>query len=1246
MNKSLLVILLLLWMLPTQGKPGTPLEVGNPYLKNFTTAEYKAHAQNFAVVRDHRGMMYFGNFAGVLQYDGNTWRLIATEKITKVSSLAVDRAGTIFVGARGEIGYLISNATGEMVFRSILPKKTTEIPVFQDVNYTYCTPNGILFISAHEVFTWQKNALKRWHSDQNILAGFYVNKRLFLQLKETGLVELKDGKIKPLAGGARLSGAIEVKAMFAFRNNEVLVTTATQGLYILNGNGLSPLDMHTEDLFRKSIITSGACLSNGAFAFGTTREGVVILSPDGKIIQRIDKKAGMITDYVHAVYADPFNHLWVALNNGLAMIEIPSQLTYFDERSGLNGSVTQIIRFQEQLVVSTYQGLYFYDEKIPEFKAAPIIITACWAMHPYGQELIVATTQGIFTVARQQPVLINEGFSLSLCSSHLDPEAVYVGQTEGLVRIVKSGGRWKVARIAGLTGEIRDLHEDAKGNIWGNTLTKGLFRYSPALQKLDHFGVNAGLPAANSNSINFIDGQILNATRDGIYIFDEVAFRFKPYYLLGQDSTGANPWFTSMIQEDDGNIWTTAADESELTLFEKNKLRYIKNQVPFLPVEKVVVWAIYPESNGITWFGGPDGMICFNPSIVLPNRNIPKVIIRQVAVHNDSVIYAGNIRSREDSLRMMNTVLPFRDNSLVFEYSVPYYSALGELEFQYKLEGFEESWSDWNTKTHKEYTNLPKGNYVFRVKAKNVYGSISTEATFNVRILSPWYSQWWAYLLYVLVTCGVMYLIVILRNRQLLREKRQLEQKIVQRTAEVVQQKEEIEHQSAELANKNDELEKINILVKSINSEIHFSNLLQSLLEKTKMIRSVEKATALILDKKTDTFRFKASFGWDIRLLEDVQLTLAQAEKRYLKNTEEIYEDIFLKKEFSSFSEDREMPDLEVPRSMLVLVIKVDHKVEAFLMLENMSRELAYEQHDLNFIRNSKEHIISAFIKTRILEDLQSTLQHLKDTQDQLVQSEKLASLGQLTAGIAHEIQNPLNFVNNFSSLSAELAVELKEALEAMKDSITTGQHDEFDELIGMIKGNVQKINEHGKRAESIVKGMLQHSRGKTGEYEQVEMNNLVTEYVNLAYHGMRAKDKSFNTSLKTSLDPAVGKAAIIPQDLSRVILNIVNNACYAVDEKARKGIQGFSPEVLTSTKKIGSSIEIRIRDNGSGIPEHIREKIFNPFFTTKPTGKGTGLGLSMSFDIVTQIHKGKLEVKSQEGEFTEFIITIPEKQG
>jgi signal transduction histidine kinase len=260
------------------------------------------------------------------------------------------------------------------------------------------------------------------------------------------------------------------------------------------------------------------------------------------------------------------------------------------------------------------------------------------------------------------------------------------------------------------------------------------------------------------------------------------------------------------------------------------------------------------------------------------------------------------------------------------------------------------------------------------------------------------------------------------------------------------------------------------------------------------------------------------------------------------------------------------------------------------------------------------------------------------------VQSEKLASLGQLTAGIAHEIQNPLNFVNNFSSLSIDLTKELKEYIDEIKDIIDKDKFLDIEDVLGMIEGNVQKINDHGKRASSIVKGMLQHSRGRSGEFETVEINTFVEEYVTLAYHGMRAKDSSFNTKITTILDPEAGKMSVVPQDISRVILNIMNNSCFAVAEKAKKVTTPYAPEITISTKRTGNKIEIRIRDNGTGIPQSALEKIFNPFFTTKPTGQGTGLGLSMSFDIITQLHKGRLEVNTEEGEFTEFVISLPDK--
>lgn len=1247
MRKLLIILISLIIAEMSWAQSSQKHAQGYPFIRNFSASAYKGHAQNFAVAMDGNGLMYFGNFAGVLQFDGTQWRLIPTSRITKVSSLDSDPSGKIFVGAREEFGYLSPDSAGDLKFQSLIARGSS-LPAFQDVIATFCLEGSVIFVTEKTIFTWKNGKLTHWTSGNTIIAAFRCGNRIYLQMKDNGLKLFNNGLLADVVGGEKFTEATEIKAILNFSPNAQLIATGSQGLFLLGSNGITPFKTPADEFFRKNIITCAIKLNDGTVAIGTSREGILILFPDGSVKQIVDRNAGLANNYIQYLYASKNNLLWAALNNGISLIELPSAFSYFNENCRLNGSVNQVRRFEGRLYVATFQGLYVLNEESRSFTAVPGIVSACWALLPLREGLLAATSQGVFMVNRSGSRPVAPGFSVSAVASGTDPGKIYLGQTGGLFRLEQSGQSWKMSGIPGVDDEVDLLVCDSAGTIWGTSFGKGVFSFDPRTERLAFYDTSSGLPERSGNTLHIFNGKLVAATRHGLYTSEIKTGKFVPYRLPFSDSAENKSWFTHLVDDFKGGGWCASGDETKLRHYRKEGGKLIRVQTPFLPYASVVILDIYPEANGITWFGTPNGLLCYDPSVELLNADAPAAMIRKFVVNGDSLVFGGHYDSLSLPSPEKDIKYVFRssDNSVKFEFSVPAFPILGDNLYQYKLEGFDDTWSEWTAQSVKEFTNLPKGDFTFHVKAKNVYGMIGGEATFSFRILAPWYTKWWAYVLYILLATASIYLIVIYRNRKLVREKKALERMITERTAEIVQQKEEIENQSLELAGKNDELEKISTVVKAINSEINFSNLLQSLLEKTKIIKAVEKSTALILDKESGFFRFRSSFGWDIKQLEKVQFSLQAAEKRYLKDADEVFEDVFLKRNFSNLNED--MPELsgyEIPRSMLVLAIKVDQKVEAFLILENMTRQNAFGQEDLSFVRNSKEHIISAFIKTRILEDLQSTLDNLKDTQDQLVQSQKLASLGELTAGIAHEIQNPLNFVNNFSTLSVELAKELREYLDEVSDKIPPDRLADIKEVLDMIAGNVEKITDHGKRAASIVKGMLQHSRGKSGEFENVELNNLVSEYVNLAYHGMRAKDKSFNTALRTDLDPAIGKVSIIPQELSRVILNIVNNSCYAVDEKAKLEIPGFSPEVVTSTRKIGNKIEIKIRDNGTGIPQHVIDKIFNPFFTTKPTGKGTGLGLSMSFDIVTQVHKGKLEVNSKEGEFTEFIITIPEQR-
>ena len=333
--------------------------------------------------------------------------------------------------------------------------------------------------------------------------------------------------------------------------------------------------------------------------------------------------------------------------------------------------------------------------------------------------------------------------------------------------------------------------------------------------------------------------------------------------------------------------------------------------------------------------------------------------------------------------------------------------------------------------------------------------------------------------------------------------------------------------------------------------------------------------------------------------------------------------------------------------------LSVEQKEILFQSIKDVDKELEITAFKLD--RTEKVKRTTAILLEETIEELeqkrkaieetytalQKTLEDLKATQTQLIQSEKMASLGELTAGIAHEIQNPLNFVNNFSEVNKELIGEMKEEIEK-------GNYEEVKLIAKDIEDNEQKINHHGKRADAIVKGMLQHSRSSSGVKEPTDINALCDEYLRLSYHGLRAKDKSFNATMKTDFDNSIGKINIIPQDIGRVILNLLTNAFYAVDEKKNLNIPGYEPTVSVSTSRspllgrgVGGEVTIKVSDNGKGIPQKVIDKIFQPFFTTKPTGQGTGLGLSLSYDIV-KAHGGELKVETKEGEGSTFTIQLP----
>ena len=451
----------------------------------------------------------------------------------------------------------------------------------------------------------------------------------------------------------------------------------------------------------------------------------------------------------------------------------------------------------------------------------------------------------------------------------------------------------------------------------------------------------------------------------------------------------------------------------------------------------------------------------------------------------------------------------------------------------------------------------------------------------------------------------------------------------------------ELRLRTDDLGRSVDELRALGEVSQAVNSTLDLETVLSTIVAKAVQLSGTEAGAIYVFDNVQREFRLRATYGMDQAFIDvlarqhiglddpSIEQALVQPEPIQVADLKD-----------EAPSELNEITLRAGYRARLVALLLRGEDVVGTLVVRRRTPG-TFPQNTVDLIKTFAAQSAVAIENAHLFHNVEASLKDLRAAQDRLVQTEKLASLGQLTAGIAHEIKNPLNFVNNFSAVSVELIDELREALGGVH--LDSKLRAEITEIADTLQGNLDKVVQHGKRADAIVKNMLLHSRQGSGEHRPVEINALVDESLNLAYHGARAEKQGFNITLEKSFDPAAGEVDLFPQEITRVLLNLISNGFYATTKRKAESNGGdYEPTLAAATKNLGDSVEIRIRDNGTGIPPEVRERMFNPFFTTKPAGEGTGLGLSISHDIIVKQHGGSIEVDTKPGEFTEFRIVLP----
>jgi signal transduction histidine kinase len=472
----------------------------------------------------------------------------------------------------------------------------------------------------------------------------------------------------------------------------------------------------------------------------------------------------------------------------------------------------------------------------------------------------------------------------------------------------------------------------------------------------------------------------------------------------------------------------------------------------------------------------------------------------------------------------------------------------------------------------------------------------------------------------------------------------------------------ELQARTDELTRSVGELQALEEVLRAVNSSLDLDTVLATIISRAAQLSEADEGTIYEYDETEQVFVPKSAFGMSaerVAGLRERRVRLGEthlgraAVERAPIHVEDVQQD-------STLSGPDSAGLLEGIHAVLAVPLLREDKVVGGLVIRRRTTG-GFAPTIPTLLQTFAGQAVLAIENARLFQELtargeearrartaaEAALTDLRRAQDRLIQSEKMASLGQLTAGIAHEIKNPLNFVNNFAGLSVELLDELKETAAPAIAGLAEDERGDVDEIVAMLTGNLEKIAEHGRRADGIVKSMLEHSRGVSGERREVDLNVLVDEALNLAYHGARAQDQNFNITLERDFAPSIAPIEVVPQDVTRVLLNLFGNGFYAAAKRQKDGAEpDFRPTLSVATRDPGEAVEIRIRDNGAGIPPEIRDKLFQPFFTTKPPGEGTGLGLSISWDIVTHQHGGTIEVDSRAGEYTEFAIRLPRIPG
>jgi ligand-binding sensor domain-containing protein/DNA-binding CsgD family transcriptional regulator len=736
---------------------------GTPHNYNYPKTEYDAGTQNWGIAQDTSMFMYFANNQGVLQFDGLHWNLIPTSQASPVRSVFVNSKNEIFVGFLNNFGVLQLNADGLFRFKSLKHLLPPGIDDFDEIWKIHEIPEGMVFQSYDYLFVLKNDTIEAFKPQNRFQFSFYANDKLFLHEPAVGLFYYEEGKIENVPWAEQLRN-YEVWSVLEYKDDGLLLGTAQHGIFKYQNGELKKWYTPASKLVEEFELFSAVKISDNFYAYGTIRNGVVISDENGEIIQHINRKKGLQNNTVLSLYSDSNNNLWLGLDNGIDFIEINSPVSFLMNNEGLGTGYTCRV-FGGKIYFGTNQGLFVQDfdeftQQNENYKLAENTTGQIWSLNVFDGQLICGHNSGTFAVdgITTRKISDVEG-AWDYIRLQNRPDLLLGGHFKGLVLLRKSENGWEFfKKIKGFDESSRYLAQTNDETIWVSHAAKGIFRITlnerlDSVTNIKIYTSENGLPSDLDNIIIPYNNALYISTPEGIYQYQESSDSFVSSAEMN-NLLQLNSQLKTLKPDELGNIWFVAENESGVLRLNED-LTYTKITAPFKQLDNKYVDGfefIFPYNSEQVFVGIDNGFALYSSDIQKSySESFPSYLSRIELPYLDSVVYLLNTKIQPG----LN--VPFKKNSFRFHYTAPFYEYQDQLEFSYKLENYSSDWSAWTGNSYKDFTNLPAGNYVFKLKARNLYGVESSVSSFSFNITPPWYSSAVAYYSYIVLFFVLIY---------------------------------------------------------------------------------------------------------------------------------------------------------------------------------------------------------------------------------------------------------------------------------------------------------------------------------------------------------------------------------------------------------------------------------------------------------------------------------------------------------